>query len=167
MQIRLLRTLISSVLKTSKNGDCKVSPGNWLHSLNYSHREFYVYSIKTYRASIYKQSLPTHCAPHIALCSQKFPCGFWGVAVRYPKVTSYLGWMNLWPQISPWPPWQPFIEIAPVYKLFPYCEAQNWTSYYKLLWSNECEEKWNNNILWSSGYRPADTGQEAVNLSHC
>lgn len=39
-QMKLLRTLISSVLKTYSNQDATVSPNKWLHGLNYPTENF-------------------------------------------------------------------------------------------------------------------------------
>lgn len=45
-QMKLLRTLISSVLKTYSNQDSTVSPSNLLHGLNYPHTEYSFLSIQ-------------------------------------------------------------------------------------------------------------------------
>lgn len=71
-QMKLLRTLISSVLKTYSNQDSTVSPNNWLHGLNYPHREFsFVYPIGISHVSIYKH-------PVNPLFFVEILCGFLG-----------------------------------------------------------------------------------------
>lgn len=96
-QMKLLRTLISSVLKTYSNQDSTVSPSNYLHGLNYPHREFSVYPIGTSHVSIYKHPVDPLCTSvRTWLCLLRNSLWILGGSALVPQIYLLFGLKKSW-----------------------------------------------------------------------